>query len=103
MAALDLLGRRWTLRIVWELAGEPLSFRALTAACAVAPSVLNTRLAELREAGVVEVKETGYALSERGRSLLEALEPLFGWAERWAAGTTTTSGTSERARARRER
>ncbi|MFO0548708.1 MAG: helix-turn-helix domain-containing protein [Polyangiaceae bacterium] len=100
MAALDLLGRRWTLRIVWELCAEPLSFRALQTACEVAPSVLNTRLAELREAGIVETKETGYALSERGRALVDALEPLFGWAERWAAATTSAS--AEKAK-RRER
>ena len=29
MALLDLLGRRWTLRIVWELREEPKRFREL--------------------------------------------------------------------------
>lgn len=84
MAALDLLGRRWLLRIVWELREEALTFRALAARCGgVSPTVLNTRLAELREAGLVEAAE-GYALTGRGRALVRALLPLTGWAEEWA-------------------
>ena len=54
MALLDLLGRRWALRILWELRDEPLRFRELQQACdGLSPSVLNTRLGELREAGIV--------------------------------------------------
>jgi DNA-binding HxlR family transcriptional regulator len=87
MAALDLLGRRWALRVLWELrGGEPVSFRGLQERCGgLSPTVLNTRLAELREAGVVVLREgAGYALSREGRTLLDALAPLHGWAERWA-------------------
>jgi DNA-binding HxlR family transcriptional regulator len=84
MAALDLLGRRWLLRIVWELREEALTFRALAARCGgISPTVLNTRLAELREAGLVESAE-GYVLTARGRELILALMPLTGWAEDWA-------------------
>ncbi len=52
MALLDLLGRRWTLRIVWELRDDrSLTSRALRTACDDAsPTVLQTRLSELREA-----------------------------------------------------
>ncbi len=86
MALLDLLGRRWALRILWELRDGPLSFRALQAQSdAVSPSVLNARLAELREAGIVEARTgAGYALTRDGARLLEALAPLQGWATRWA-------------------
>ena len=86
MAALDLLGRRWTLRILWELREGPLSFRTIQARCdKMSPSVLNRRLAELREAGVIELKDkTGYALTPEGRKLSKALTPLNAWAERWA-------------------
>lgn len=85
MALLDLLGRRWTLRVLWELRGEPLSFRALQAACSgMSPSVLNQRLAELREAGLVDAADDGYALTARGRELLNLFEPLSRWAETWA-------------------
>jgi DNA-binding HxlR family transcriptional regulator len=85
MALLDLLGRRWTLRVVWELRGEPLSFRALQAACeGMSPSVLNQRLAELREALIVESAESGYTLTARGRELMALFEPIQRWSESWA-------------------
>jgi DNA-binding HxlR family transcriptional regulator len=85
MAALDLLGRRWALRILWELRGGALGFRALRdASGGVSPTVLNTRLAELREAGVVETTPDGYALTALGRDLCAALAPLARWARRWA-------------------
>jgi len=84
MALLDLLGRRATLRILWELRGGALTFRALQAAAGTNPSVLNTRLAELREAGIVDHDGEGYGLTPRGQTLLEGLAPLHDWAERWA-------------------
>ncbi len=85
MALLDLLGRRWTLRVVWELRGGPLSFRALQAACeGMSPSVLNQRLAELREALIIEAGADGYALTPRGRELMVLFEPIHRWAESWA-------------------
>jgi len=85
MALLDLLGRRWALRVIWELRGGALSFRALQAACSgMSPSVLNQRLAELREALIVEAGEDGYALSARGRELLELFGPLQRWSQDWA-------------------
>lgn len=74
---LALLGRRWTLRVLWELRGDPLGFRALRAACDdVSSSVLSQRLRELTEAGIVEAGDDGYALSERGRRISEHLLAL---------------------------
>ena len=86
---LDLLGRRWALRVLWELRdGEAQSFRALRAACdAMSPSVLSERLEALREAGVVDAQEPGgYVLTREGRELVALLAPLQGWGERWARG-----------------
>jgi DNA-binding HxlR family transcriptional regulator len=88
MAALDLLGRRWALRILWELRAGALSFRALREAAGdVSPAVLNTRLAELRDAGLVESTDAGYATTDAGRELCRALEPLQAWAQRWSRRT----------------
>jgi DNA-binding HxlR family transcriptional regulator len=83
MALLDLLGRRMTLRILWKLsrADEPLTFRALQAAADTNPTVLNTRLKELRHAGLVTRDEGGYSLSPAGRELMVLLLPLHAWAE----------------------
>lgn len=89
MALLDLLGRRWTLRILWELRDEPLTFRALQQACGnLSPSVLNDRLRELRGAGILELREPeGYAPTAIGKDLGEILVPLDNWAKRWARQT----------------
>lgn len=84
MAALDLLGRRGALRIVWELReGRVLTFRALQAAAELPPGTLNTRLSELRAADIVAV-DGGYRLSPRGADLIIALWPLLRWSEDWA-------------------
>ena len=54
LALLDLLGRRWALRILWELRLEPASFQTLQARCdSMSTSVLSQRLAELRDAQLV--------------------------------------------------
>lgn len=87
MALLDLLGRRWSLRVLWELRdGRPLSFRELQDRCdSMSPSVLNERLGELRQAGIVETQAGGgYRLTGEGASLLQSLSPLNDWARRWA-------------------
>jgi len=85
MALLDLLGRRWALRVIWELRDGPLSFRETQARCdAVSSSVLNDRLTELRAAGIVQAGERGYELTEEGRELLAIYPPVQAWADRWA-------------------
>jgi DNA-binding HxlR family transcriptional regulator len=87
MALFDLLGRRWTLRLLWELRDGAETFRTLQERCdRMSPSVLNQRLAELRGAGVVDrVAEGGYGLTDEGRDLLRAMGPLCRWAGRWGA------------------
>jgi DNA-binding HxlR family transcriptional regulator len=84
MVVLDLLGRKATMRVLWELRGEPLTFRGLQDACETNPGVLNTRLKELRSTGLVEHTEGGYRLTVEGRKLSTALKPLNAWAKRWA-------------------
>ncbi len=86
MALLDLLGRRWALRAIWELrGGEPLTFRKLQERCGgISSSVLADRLVELRAAGVVELGDAGYALTSEGKRLFETFAPLNAWANRWA-------------------
>ena len=81
---LDSLGRRWSLRIIWELQEGPTKFRALRKACdGVSPSVLNKRLGELRDLGFVRKTDHGYTLTSDGESLRERLRKLDRWAKRW--------------------
>ncbi len=85
MALLDLLGRRWTLRIVWELREQPRRFRELQEAIGASPTIVNTRLAELREARLVELDAaSGYRLTALGQELLRLFLPLHLWSEKWA-------------------
>ena len=87
MALLDLLGRRWALRVLWELRDGPLGARAVLGRCEpMSSSVLYDRLRELTEAGLIERGDDGsYALTEIGATLGAAIEPLDGWARMWAS------------------
>jgi DNA-binding HxlR family transcriptional regulator len=92
MVLLDLLGRRWTLRIMWELRDDrALTSRALRTACDEAsPTVMQARLTELREAGLVELLAgDGYRLTPLGRELMESFLPLHHFAERWSKRTAS--------------
>jgi DNA-binding HxlR family transcriptional regulator len=85
MVALDVLGRRGALRIIWELRERgTLTFRALQDACEANPGLLNTRLKELRHLQLVEHVPGGYRLTDHGRALSTALKPLNAWASTWA-------------------
>jgi DNA-binding HxlR family transcriptional regulator len=94
-AAFELFHRRWTLRILWELRDEAtcLNFRALQTACGdLSASVLNQRLADLREALLIEHDAgSGYRLAPQGRALMVAITPLLKWAPRWAAAVRARS------------
>jgi len=95
MALLDLLGRRWALRVIWELRGDTAlndtalndtasTFRELQARCGgVSSSVLADRLRELSEAGIIGHSEGGYALTAQGATLLARLAALDEWAATW--------------------
>ncbi len=88
MAALDLLGRRWTLRVIWELhwSGTPIGFRDLQRRCdAMSSSVLSARLSELREAGIATpTDDTTWRLTPLGEDLVTAMGPLLDWSRTWA-------------------
>jgi DNA-binding HxlR family transcriptional regulator len=86
MAALDLLGRRWAMRIMWELSPGPAGFRELQRRCErMSSSVLTTRLTELVDARLLTLHADGYRLTPLGSGLVEALQPLTAWSRRWAA------------------
>lgn len=85
MALLDLLSRRWTLRILWELRDDQLTSRELRSATGISPTVLQSRIDELREAGIVEVSQIGgYRVTGLGRELSKAFAPLNDFASKWA-------------------
>jgi DNA-binding HxlR family transcriptional regulator len=84
MAVFDLLGRKWNMRILWELRTNALSFRGLQDSCdAMSPSVLNTRIKQLTQAKLIVTTSEGYQLTNLGLSLMETLDPLRQWAKNW--------------------
>lgn len=94
MALLDLLGRRWMLRIGWELRHGPLAYRELQRRCDMpSPNILTTRLREASEARLVERRQDGcYGLTRRGQALLDLMDPLDTWAKGWARELKRSGG-----------
>lgn len=85
MALFDLLGRTWAMGVIWQLADGPLTFRGLQGRCdGVSASLLNTRLKELRETGLVERCDAGYVLTPLGEELAGLLKPMGAWSLSWA-------------------
>jgi DNA-binding HxlR family transcriptional regulator len=86
LALLDLLGRRWALRILWELRMQPASVQALHRRCDfMSTSVLSQRLAELKEARLIDKGGDGsYALTEHGGRLLSRLDGIDEWTQEWS-------------------
>ena len=91
MAALDLLSRRWVLRILWELRQGPRGFREMQALCdQMSPNTLSTRLFELKEAGIVSHDVEGHwQLTPLGQKLGPALGALGTWSAEWERAIRT--------------
>jgi DNA-binding HxlR family transcriptional regulator len=88
MKLLDLLGRRWALRLLWELRRDSVSFSELRKRTEISPSVLSARLADLTAAGIiVRERSRRYRLTGRGRELARMLYEINRWAE--AAGVSS--------------
>lgn len=91
---LDAVGERWTLLIVRELMVGPRRYSDLAEALTgIGTSLLATRLKQLESDGVVRraLLETPsvsvvYELTESGRALGRALEPLATWGARFLMG-----------------
>ena len=89
MAVFDLLGRRWAMGIIWHLSKGAATFRALQSDCeSISPSILNTRLKDLRQAGLITRSLEGYQLTTMGEDLFRLLKPLGQWSIRWAKAVT---------------
>lgn len=85
LALLDLLGRRWALRILWELRASEATFQELQVRCdSMSTSVLTQRLGELRDAQLIEKTVDGrYRLTEHGSALLARLDGMDQWTQEW--------------------
>ena len=100
MAALDLFGRRWALRLLWELRDGPVGARNLLERCdGLSSSVLYDRLRELTAAQLIDRDANGaYQLTAIGADLGAALAPLDAWARSWQRSLADRSPGRDRRR-----
>jgi DNA-binding HxlR family transcriptional regulator len=85
---LALLEARYALRVLWALRdGHAQTFRLLQDSVgSITPNTLNTRIKELREAGLVSHGGDGYSLTVSGQDLLKRLSDLQAFAGKWQLG-----------------
>src|ERR1700761_6789531 len=92
---LDLIGDRWTLLVLRDVANGVRRFDELAGHLGIARNILSGRLARLAEAGLVNrtaYREPGereryeYRLSGPGRELMPILVAFMAWADRHTAG-----------------
>lgn len=85
MALFDLLGRSWSMSILWYLKENQRTFSELEKTCnGISPTTLNTRLKELEKTFIIEKVVNGYKLTNMGDELFNHFNPLRKWAEKWA-------------------
>lgn len=85
---LGLLESRYAIRVLWALKdGHAQTFRLLQDSVGgITPNTLNTRVKELREAGLLAHGNDGYAVTASGADLLKRLGDLSAFATKWSAG-----------------
>ncbi|MFC4377079.1 winged helix-turn-helix transcriptional regulator [Nocardia halotolerans] len=86
LAAIELLGQRWMLRVIWELEPGPLGFLDLRRRMGnCSSSMLSDRLHQLQSAGLTRKNgpRGAYELTTEGALLAESLQPLWDWSESW--------------------
>lgn len=83
---LGLLEARYAIRVLWALRdGHGQTFRLLQDSVGgITPNTLNTRIKELREAGLMNHGNDGYALTAAGTDLLKRMGDLPAFATKWA-------------------
>ena len=83
----ELLESRYALRVLWALKdGHPQTFRLLQDSVGkITPNTLNTRIKELRAAGLMTHDTPGYTVTLLGADLLKRLNDMQAFAAKWTA------------------
>ena len=95
---LELLESRYALRVLWALKdGHPQTFRLLQDSIgSITPNMLNTRIKELRAAGLIGHGDKGYTVTTLGADLLKRLNDLQAFAGKWAVSQTRVSAVKKK-------
>jgi DNA-binding HxlR family transcriptional regulator len=99
LSSVELVGKRWSSGILLAIARDASRFSEIVAAVSgLSDRLASQRLKELEAAGLVlrEVLastpvQVRYSLTPAGMELLESLQPLVTWSQRW---TTPHGGGS---------
>jgi DNA-binding HxlR family transcriptional regulator len=83
---LGLLEARYAIRVLWALRdGHAQTFRLLQDSVGgITPNTLNTRIKDLREAGLLSHNTEGYIVTPQGAELLRRLSDLPAFASKWS-------------------
>jgi DNA-binding HxlR family transcriptional regulator len=97
-AALSVIGEKWSLLVVRELAFGVHRFDSIVQNTGAPRDILTNRLRSLETSGVVEKRQYSerpprfeYHLTQAGRELRPILLSLGQWGSRWAAGAPPVS------------
>ena len=84
---LSLLESRYAIRVLWALKdGHAQTFRLLQDSVGgITPNTLNTRVKEMREAGLMTHGSDGYVLTALGTDLVRRLSDVQPFAVKWAS------------------
>lgn len=88
--AMELIGKRWTALIIYQLLQGPQRFNAIEQALPISGRLLSERLKELEKEGIV-TKEASiqtptrveYSLTEKGRALEMTIRSIENWSKQW--------------------
>ncbi|MET9392084.1 helix-turn-helix domain-containing protein [Streptomyces sp. NPDC006624] len=99
-AAMDVIGGKWKVLILWALDERPRRFGELRRELpGITEKVLASHLREMEADGLVHREaydevppRVEYSLTDRGASLNEALEPLGAWGRAQVLGGSAAAG-----------
>ncbi len=96
---LSLLESRYCIRVLWALKdGHPQTFRLLQDSVGlITPNTLNTRIKDLRAAGLMTHGDDGYTVTSSGVDLLKRLNELQAFATKWVASQAKKAATKQAA------
>ena len=83
----SLLEARYAIRVLWALKdGHSQTFRVLQDSVGgITPNTLNTRIKDLRQAGLMSHGDDGYFVTASGADLLKRMADVPAFASRWAS------------------
>ncbi|MEK4427325.1 winged helix-turn-helix transcriptional regulator [Solibacillus sp. FSL K6-1523] len=88
--AMELVGKRWTALIIYQLLDGAQRFNAIESSLPISGRLLSERLKELEKEGIVERNvfsevpiRVEYSLTEKGHSLEQVVREIEDWSKKW--------------------